>query len=281
MLRWILLATISFAGCAHASLYWHWHAPFSPLERDKLKHWIHDSNRGLTRLFGEIPMDFHIHFERLPNRGEPVPWARTNKGRGASVYFHVDTRYSLAAFKRDWTASHELAHLLFPYLGEDGRWFAEGIASYLQYPIMYASGTLNWEQAVDRYRERFHRAGNIRIYDDVSIVELSRRKFGKLAYVRMYWGGAAYFARVDKRLADSTNKRLNDVITDYLHCCYQPWGVDARAMMRTLDRLSDTDIFWQTYLDTVLRPGFPPIGDVLDWLAANPPPLQSLRNARE
>lgn len=273
MAKWTLLFLIVLAGAARADIHWYWQDDFDSAERAKLLAWVEHSRTGLSRLFGEIPLRFHVHFSRMSSHREPVPWAHTNKGGGASVYFHVDTRYSLAAFKSDWTAPHELAHLLLPYLGEDSRWFAEGIASYLQYPIMYASGTLSWDSATERYRERFERAANMRGYDRYSIVDLSRRTGRQSAYVRFYWGGAAYFAHVDRRLARATGRRLVDILRDYVHCCYQPWGIDAPGLMRKLDTLSATAIFTETYHDTVARAGFPPTAAVLDWLRSHPPEL--------
>lgn len=266
-----LLAGILLLGCAAATTAaprWHWEDRFSEQEQAGLRGWIEQVYQGLTTLVGTPSEPFHVHFHRRRSR-EPVPWGETDKGSGRRVYFHVDTRHSWREFREDWTAPHELTHLLFPYLGEDSRWFAEGIASYLQYPVMYASGVLTWEQAIARYEDRFRSARAESRFGDLSIVEHSRRVSG--GYVRLYWGGAAYFLQADRQLYLAKGRRLTDIIREYAECCYQPWGIDAQGMIAQFDRLSGTTVFSETYAQTVARPGFPDTAAALEWLRRHPP----------
>jgi len=267
---WLLL--LSAALCAEID--WRYEDRFTVAQRDKLEVWVRHADAGIRRLLGDPPRDYRVHFYRRWLASEPVPWAETDKGGGISVDFHVDPNYSLNEFKADWTASHELVHLLFPYLGEDDRWFAEGIASYFQYQVMYANGTLGWGQVIDRYKERFARAGRSSNGNELSIVELSRQIEEYRAFVRLYWGGAAYFLRVDQRLAAEKGLRLTEVVSNYTACCYRPWGEDAASMMRQFDRLSRSKIFTQTYAATVLGKGFPETKAALAWLAEHPPTLR-------
>lgn len=265
---------------AQAAPRWYWHDAFTQPEIAGLTSWIDDSRRGFSALFGAPLDDIKIHFHRYPRASEPVPWAETNKGNGRRADFHVDTRYSWNEFRSDWTAPHELSHLLFPYLGDDSRWFAEGIASYLQYQIMYANGTLTWEQTLARYEDSFRAARSTAGFDDVSIVEQSRRASSG-GYARLYWGGAAYFLQADQRLFREHGLRLNDIIRKYGQCCYTAWGVDADGMIAIFDRLSDSTVFSDTYADSVVRPGFPATADALAWLRRNPPALQTERARRK
>lgn len=264
---------LAWSGVTSAGTRWYWDDHFTTRERQGLTQWIEHAQKGLIRLFGELPLNFRVHFSRMPHRGEPVPWAETNKGSGARAYFHVDTSYPWEDFHEDWTAPHELTHLLFPYLGEDSRWFAEGIASYLQYQVMYANGTLTWQQTVARIGSRFRRAAGMHRYDGLSIVALSQRPRGKDAFVRYYWGGAAYFINADKRLHEEKDMRLIDVIREYVNCCYRPWGVDARRMMHQFNELSDSRIFTEVYEETVARKAFPDTSEALQWLKDNPPQM--------
>ncbi len=261
------LTLLAYASLLPAKTQWHWDDRFSEQEKSGLTAWIEQSMGGLGALFGEVPQTWHVHFLRHP-ASEPVPWAETNKGRGPRVYFHVDTRHPWSAFRQDWTAPHELSHLLFPYLGEDSRWFAEGIASYLQYQVMYANGVLSWKQAIARYADRFRSARSDTNSGDLSIVEQGERGGG---YVRLYWGGAAYFLHADRALFLGKGKRLNDIIRLYMACCYEPFGVDARGMIREFDRLSESRIFSDAYAQTVAAPGFPDTDEALEWLQQHPP----------
>ena len=42
----------------------------------------------------------------------------------------VDASASSRDLRTDWTASHEFAHLLLPYVSD--KWVSEGVASYYQ-----------------------------------------------------------------------------------------------------------------------------------------------------
>jgi hypothetical protein len=59
-----------------------------------------------------------------------------------AVLLYVRKGASLEELRADWTAAHELSHLFHPYLGDDGRWLAEGLASYYQNVLRARSGLL-------------------------------------------------------------------------------------------------------------------------------------------
>ena len=270
----LLLVFLLHSQFANASPGWRWHDDFSSSEKKKLTAWILHAEQGLSRLLGELPYRYSVHFHRF-NRGRgPTPWANTDKRRGRAVHFYVNTAYSSSAFQKDWTASHELSHLIFPYIGKEGRWFAEGLASYLQYQIMYASGTINWRQATNRYAERFRAASKQRAYGDLAITSLSNLPSLKGANVRLYWGGASYFMQVDRRLQQEKNIRLTDVITAYMECCMFRDYSSAEQMIEVFDNISESEIFTSNYETSVNRRGFPETRDGLSWLAENPPSLK-------
>ena len=267
----ILLVLMVWCGSlsiVEARPNWRWEHEFTTSEKERLTSWIRETEQGLVRLFGRLPYSYDVHFFRRFSWREPVPWANTSKSRGRAVRFHVDLRHSQSAFISDWTASHELAHLMFPYLGDSGRWFAEGIASYLQYQIMYANGVLTWDQAIRRYRERFSRANAASGHGrNLSIIELGRTRG---SFVRLYWGGGAFFLTADQLLYEETGQRLTDVIHRYMHCCYTR-RASAESMIRSFDRISGSNAFSRAYDLTVSRPGFPKTADALDWLQDHPP----------
>jgi len=263
----LTLLLLVFAHPGHAAPWWHWEDSFSAGEKTKLRQWVLHAESGLTRLIGPLP------FHRMTRGNGPAPWANTDKHRGRAVHFHVNTAYSPDVFRRDWTAPHELSHLMFPYLGDEGRWFAEGLSSYLQYLLMYANETITWKQATGKLAERFRAARRYESFDGMSISRLSHIVHRTGAYVRLYWGGAAYFLQVDRALAAERNMRLHEVITAYLDCCvYQP-RESTRDMIALFDRITDSDIFSRTYRDTVSRDGFPATRDALAWLRQHPPTL--------
>lgn len=261
-----------FADQAHAATRWHWQDHFSKSEQHELINWIKQADQGVRSLFGALPYSYNVYFYRQEG-SEPVPWAHTKKGATKSVHFYVNMNYSHHQFIKDWTASHELAHLLFPYIGSSSAWFAEGIASYLQYQIMYATNVINWQQGVNRLEERYQRARAYNSHDNISIVDLSKIVRQTGAYVRLYWGGAAYFNYVDKRLAKEKGMRLNDVIREYLDCCSARRIRGANNMARLFDQLSDSNVFTESLLQTVNKKGFPETESLISWLRDNPPAL--------
>ena len=206
------------ASNLHAEAHWIWEGHFSTRERKDLMNWIKHADSGITTLFGSLPYQYKVFFYHSNDGNGPCPWAHTRKYTDRESHFYVNTSYTLEKVKQDWTASHELSHLIFPYLGRKGMWFAEGIASYLQYQIMYANNTINWTQAVDKLHERFDKARSYKNFDQSSILELS--SYGKDIlnkkifnmdsnyYIRLYWGGAAYFLHVDKNLYEKKKIRL-------------------------------------------------------------------------
>lgn len=264
----LLLLVISLPAQSRPAISWH--GEFSAAEREDLSRWLDQADRGLRQMFGELSFSYSAHLHRQGPAHEPVPWAETNKRTGRAVHFYVDPSHSLFDFLSDWTATHELVHLLFPYLGQEGRWFAEGVASYFQYPVMVAAGNLDRRRSAELLADRLYRARDLHRRDGRSIVDLNRAPAGRLANVRLYWGGASYFLAVDHRLHTEHGIRLHTVLQRYLACCATRRGGDVQALIRQLDRISNSKVFSQTYQQTVAEPGFPAFDESLAWYRRTP-----------
>lgn len=248
---------------------------FSAPEQHLLRSWIEGVQAGVDRLVGPLPYRAHVHLHRS-ERGGPVPWAHTVKYPNAAVHFYVNPALGRRALVSDWTAAHELAHLLFPYLGEDSRWFAEGIASYLQYQIMALNGVRDWPSVIAKLNERFDRARRSDRGAGLSIPAMSTRLKETGGHVRMYWGGAAFFLHADQTLYQRTldlgrPQRLVDLIRDYVACCWKLWGEDGQSMIDRFDALSDTTVFRDTYESQMMTTKFPDTAAAERWLAEHPP----------
>jgi len=224
-----------------AALSLDWDDRFSETEKTQLESWIRETCEALEREVGPCPMDVRIEFRRREPAGEPVPWAHTKRGRREGVEFYVDPRYGRKQFREDWTAPHELSHLILPYLGRDKAWFAEGFASYMQYQVMIQMGVLARSAADDRYRRNLQSAARGYPYPDLPFVDAAERLLRARQYPVMYWGGAAYFLQVEQHLRrDGT--RIPEVLRDYLACC-RARSADLDDLVKTLDRLADSDAF--------------------------------------
>ena len=270
-----ILANPSWADTTMLGPIWKWEDRFTTQQQNSLINWIKHSEKGLISLFGPLPYNYNVYFHYAESCQTPIPRAHTDKSTGREVHFRVDMGHSLESFNKDWTASHELAHLMFPYLGENDRWFSEGLASYLQYQIMYANKAMSWAQVINKLQEHFKKTKEAKHYDNVSIVNISKDARSVDNYLRLYWGGAAYFLIADKKLLEEKGMRLNDVIREYLKCCTQEKNASAISMIQTFDRISLTNVFTEVYKETVFQTGFPNTHEALIWLTDHSPEIDT------
>ncbi|WP_237067215.1 hypothetical protein [Microbulbifer guangxiensis] len=255
-LIWYLLLSLA-ALPVRAEIVWHWEDSFTATEREKLIRWVSETTAAVEEHVAPFPFDLHIFFYRRESRREPVPWANTRRDRIQGVNFHVDPDYPLQAFLDDWTAPHELSHLLIPYLGRQHAWFAEGFASFMQFQIMQQMGVLTEAQAEARYRVRVERAARRYSYDDRPFAEAALRLRANSEYPTMYWGGAVYFLQVDRQLRENGSS-LRQVLAEYVHCC-RLRDHNIAALTSELDRISGEEVFTILLQELNVKRGFPAV----------------------
>lgn len=259
-----------------ATRQWHWEDAFTVAERTKLKRWIAETQGALERLTAPLPFTVHLHMHRLAERREPVPWANTRRGDAQGIEFYVDPAWPLDAFLKDWTAAHELSHLLLPYLGRRHSWFAEGFASYLQYRVLAELGVIGHREVGRVYRERVESAASAYAGYDLggrSFIEAAALLREQRAYPVYYWGGAVYFMTIDAQLQAASAPPLMALLRRYIRCCRQR-NDDFRALLASLDRLSGTDLFTRRLKQLQATRGFPAFEDALRWVGTTHAPGQ-------
>lgn len=240
---------------AHADIVWHWKDRFSAEEKAKLTEWITRTVSGIEDLVGPYPFDIQISFYRASRGDSPVPWASTVRSRRQGINFHVNPEHTLAAFNRDWTAPHELSHLLIPYVGRSNAWFAEGFASYMQYQVMHAMQIIDDDEMRALYRAKIDGAKRDFDLHYLPFAEAADRLKARRQYPTMYWGGAVYFLQVDRALRQNEHSMLA-ILRQFIDCC-RLGTRSLHDLVDVLDRLASQKVF-SAQLDLMLtRPGFP------------------------
>ena len=221
--------------------------------------WLGEAARAVSTLYGRFPLASpQIVVVPIGRRGEPVPWAQVQRGGGAAAHFYVDQHRPLAEFREDWTATHELSHMLLPYVSRDGAWLSEGFASYYQNVLRARAGMISATAAWERLFAGFRRGG--RATDGVTLAAATREMHRRGAYLRVYWSGAALalLADVELRRQSAGAKSLDLALARLAECCLpseRAWS--AAALLGRLDELTEADVFMRLHARHVHSPAFP------------------------
>jgi hypothetical protein len=202
--------------------------------------WIDEAARAVGTLYGRFPLpDVQVVIVPIGRRGEAVPWAQVQRGGSAAAHFYIDQYRPLTEFRDDWTATHELSHMLLPFVSRRDAWLSEGFASYYQNVLRARAGMISPDQAWEKLYAGFERGRRGTRGD--TLAEVSRDMYRRGAFMRVYWSGAAMALLAD--------------------CClpsYRTWT--AREVLTRLDALTATDVFVGIYERYKHAPQFPDVG---------------------
>jgi hypothetical protein len=187
-----------------------------PARVDMLQRWISESAEATKTLSGRFPLrSAYVRVQQIDSRdSSPVPWGQTQRRREAGVLLYVRRDADYEALRGDWTAVHELSHLYHPYLGDSGRWLAEGLASYYQNVFRARAGMLGADEAWERLDAGFRRGEAA-----ASGTRMDAMGRGRGGTMRVYWAGAAYWLEADLALRRERGTSLDAVLDEYARCC--------------------------------------------------------------
>ncbi len=244
----------------------------SRTESDRLASWIRESADSVASVTGHFPQpEPQILVIVLGPQPQPVPWAHVIRGGGVAVELFVDGTRPLASLREDWTATHELSHLLLPYVSSRDRWLSEGLASYYQNVLRARDGRLDAAAAWEQLESGFGRGRQATTGGSLA----SATRAGRDATMRVYWSGAAILLKADAQLrALSGGARSLDTALAGLHeCCLDParsWR--AADLLARLDELTGYDVFGELYRTHVPDEAFPDLSEVYGRLGLVPAP---------
>jgi hypothetical protein len=211
-------------------------------ERQQTYVWLQRVTEALLTVYGEWPKDqFNITIQLGSSRNSPVPWGQVTRGNPDTVLLVVNPESDLQAITSDWTAFHELSHLLIPYRGHGDLWFSEGLATYYQNIIQARTGLLSEADLWQKLASGFERG---------------RKQ-------RVHWSGVHYWLTADIKLRQqSQNKKTLDHLLKQLKDCCQHKSMSAAAIAEQLDLLAGVELFKPLFIEyrtSLAMPDYNPV----------------------
>lgn len=234
------------------------------VDTDSMQAWLTDAARMVAGVYGCFPVP-RLQLLVVPNaRGnEPVPGAYVARGGGPSVHFFINQRHPIEEFFADWTATHELAHLLLPLVEDRDAWLSEGLATYYQNVLRARAGRISEQEAWSMLHAGFVRGRNNAA--DLTLAQATQAMYRGNTHLRVYWGGAALILLADVGLRQQTGGRQSmDRALEALHaCCLEAGKIwSAAELLAKLDELTGTSIFSALYSAHVASREFPDLSAV-------------------
>lgn len=230
---------------------------------DEVRRWLERTAATLTSVYGRAPLASTQVLVVPAGRGSgPVPWGQVNRGGGAAVHLVINQTKPYDELIADWTAAHEVSHMLLPYLGTEGRWLSEGIASYYQNIARARTGELDQQQAFEKLHAGFQR-GRKESRDGMSLRQANRAMRERRKYMQVYWSGAAFWLQAD--LALRKHDSSLDAVLAQLAVCHFPVQKKWRPerLVRRLDELAEelagATVFTPLYQAMIDARGFAPM----------------------
>jgi len=237
-------------------------------ERAKLREWLDRVSRAVLSAYGRLPLP-EVQVLVIPvgqlgrggrdeDRAQAVHFGQSIRGQGNALELLVDPTRPAAEFADDWTAVHELSHLMHPYLGDRGTWLAEGLATYYQNVLRARSGMLTPAQAWDRLYQGFKRGA--KTPSEETLEQIASNMHRSHAYQRVYWAGAAYWLTVDRDLRRASGDAMNleTALARFRDCClpaYREWKPE--DFVARLDALAGSDVLAARYREFAAMRQFP------------------------
>ncbi len=184
------------------------------------RRWITTAAETVASLHGRFPVPA-VQLIVLPfGRGSsPVAFGLTGRGGGASVVLLISSDASDDDFIGEWVAIHEFLHLSMPYITAEDVWLSEGFVTYYTSVLRTRAGFRDEQAGWEAIVSGLNRArGSV---TDLTLREAAAQMNQRVAYDRVYWGGAAVALLSDLALRQESDGRrsLDDAMRELYECC--------------------------------------------------------------
>lgn len=230
-----------------------------PVDQVRMGEWIADAAQMVADLYGHFPFP-QVQIVLVPNaRGnEPTPWAYVVRGGSPAIHLFINQRRPIQEFFDDWTATHELSHLLLPYIDQDDAWLSEGIATYYQNVLRARAGKLTQQEAWARMHAGFQRGRNNA--SGLTLAQATESMYRDSTFMRVYWEGTAIMLLADTRLRQLTGGKqsMDTALSALYDCCLHAERIwSAKELFDKFDEITGTHVFGELYAAHVRSKDFP------------------------
>jgi hypothetical protein len=217
--------------------------------------WIRRSMTIVARYYGQFPAkQLRIQIAvRDGNRvrhgttyGTSVPFIRLELGRDVTA----------DELRNDWVLVHEMVHLALPEVGDDHRWFTEGLSTYIEGIARVQAGELAaervWTEQVRSMPKGLPGPGD---------KGLDRTH----TWGRTYWGGALFCLLADVEIRNKTANRAG--LRDAMRAVMRETGgiafnVPIDRVLRIGDEATNTTVLQDLYAQMKDQPFSPDLQEL-------------------
>jgi hypothetical protein len=227
--------------------------------------WLDEAARAVTTLYGRFPLSqAQLLLTPIGRQPEPVPWGQVLRGGRPAAHLFFDQTRPSREWRDDWTAVHELAHMLLPYISRRDAWLSEGFATYYQNVLRARAGLISETDAWRKLVAGFGR-GQSGTQRGISLDDASRAMRRERAFMRVYWSGAAIALLADTQLRQShAGMSLDEALSRLARCCLpSPRMWTARQAFERMDELTGNDVFVALAEQYRSSDQFPDVDDLL------------------
>jgi hypothetical protein len=232
-------------------------------DEQQIADWLRDAADAVASLYGRFPVE-SLQVVVVPGAHSPgpVPSAYVLRGGGPGAHFFINQRRPIAEFRADWSAVHELSHLLLPFVHSDDAWLSEGLASYYQNVLRARTGMITAADAWQSMHGAFERARHDE--SGVTLAAATERMYRNGDFMRVYWEGAAIMLLADHRLRSRSGgaQSLGSVLDQLQHTLPPDSGWHAADLLRRLDEIAGGSVFADLYEREVKSDTFPDLGEI-------------------